>query len=52
MPLKNLFYLLIFCAELSCKSTKNMIDTTKPTYDDFRKDQQSFTTKDGNMGKT
>ena len=49
MPLKNLFYLLIFCAALSCKSKKNMIDTTKPTYDDFRKDQESFTTRDGNI---
>ncbi len=47
--MKPLYYLLLFSILISCKSQQNIIDTTKPTYADFRKSQQNFKSDDGNI---
>ena len=49
MPFRHLIYLLLCITTLSCKSKQNMIDTTKPTYDDFRKNQYAFKSEHGKI---
>lgn len=45
--MKYIYFLLLFSVFISCKSKKNIIDTSKLTYADFRKDQSAFESKDG-----
>ena len=47
--MKYLYYLLLLGILISCKSQQNMIDRTQPTYTDFRNNQQTFVSKDGNI---
>jgi len=47
--MKYLHYLLLVSIIISCKSKKNIIDTTQPTYADFRKNQQTFKSEDGDI---
>ena len=47
--MKHFYFLLVLALVISCKSKKNVIDTTKPTYADYRLQQKSFTSKDGNI---
>jgi len=47
--MKHIYYLLVFSILISCKSQQNMIDIAKPTYADFRKSQETFTSEDGNI---
>lgn len=47
--MKYLYYLLFVTVLISCKSKKNMIDRSKPTYADFRKAQSTFETENGKI---
>jgi len=47
--MKYLYYLLLLSILISCKSQQNVIDKTQPTYADFRNNQQTFVSKDGNI---
>ncbi len=47
--MKYLYYLLLLSMLISCKSQQNVIDRTQPTYADFRNNQQTFASKDGNI---
>ena len=45
--MKYFYLLLALTLIISCKSKKNMIDTSKPTYTDFRSQQRSFKSENG-----
>ena len=47
--MRYFYCILLLTVFSSCKSKKNMIDTTKPTYADFRTSQQTFKSTDGNL---
>lgn len=47
--MKYYYFLLLLPVLISCKSKKNMIDATKPTYADFRKLQKAFKSENGNI---
>lgn len=45
--MKYIYCILLLTVLTSCKSKKNMIDASKPTYNDFRGTQQTFQSVDG-----
>ncbi len=45
--MKHIYFILLLTLIVSCKSKKNMIDTSQPTYADFRSEQQTFNSNDG-----
>ena len=45
--MKYIYCILLLTVFISCKSKKNMIDASKPTYNDFRGTQQTFQSADG-----
>ena len=47
--MKYIYYLLLLTVFISCKSKKNMIDPSKPTYADFRTSQETFQSNDGDI---
>ena len=47
--MRYFYYLLLLTVFISCKSKKNMIDTSKLTYSDFRASQQTFKSVDGTI---
>ena len=47
--MKYVYYFLLLSLIISCKSKKYMIDSSKPTYGDFRNNQQTFKSEDGTI---
>jgi len=47
--MKYVYYFLLLSLIFSCKSKKYMIDSSKPTYGDFRNNQQTFKSEDGTI---
>lgn len=47
--MKYFYFLLLFSVFISCKSKKNMIDSTRLTYAEFRTEQSAFNSENGKL---